>query len=154
MAFGAFQEGDLGLARVEGDTGVDHRVADFDDLSVQSSFYVVGAGGEGVRLTETGPYARRTVPEWLQGSSERGGALVTKVMLSAANGGLNGEAGTEEQERQEREWSVDGLGGIHEVELTRDVGDVHDDHRETQGNTEARSQRKEPGGEPLDAGAV
>src|SRR5690625_5180064 len=82
MAFGAFQEGDLGLARVEGDTGVDHRVADFDDLSVQSSFYVVGAGGEGVRLTETGPYARRTVPEWLQGSSERGGALVTKAVLA------------------------------------------------------------------------
>src|SRR5690625_5456102 len=129
LGFCAFLGGYLGLARVEGDTGVDHRVAYFDDLSVQSSFYVVGAGGEGVRLTETGPYARRTVPEWLQGSSERGGALVTKVMLSAANGGVKGEAGTEEQERQEREWCVDGLGGIHEVELTRDVGDVHDDHQ-------------------------
>ena len=73
------------------------------------------------------------------------------MLLGATDGRLGGEAGAEEQEGEQDEWPVGGLDGVHEAEVTDDVGDVHDDHGEGERDAEARSEREQYCGEPLDA---
>ncbi len=49
-------------------------------------------------MAEAWTHARGSVPERFQVGGEGSGALVAQVVLSAADGGLDGEAGAEEQE--------------------------------------------------------
>lgn len=118
VALGALQQRDLGSVGVEGDAGVDHRVADFDDLSVQASFRIICVRGEGVCLAEARPHARRPIPEWLKIGGEGGSALITEVVLGAADGGLDGKACAEEQEG-----SAEGLveSGVYAASLTASI---------------------------------
>ena len=71
VSFGGLEQRAFVVGGGEGDAAVDHGVADFDDLAVESPFGVVGPGCEGFCLAEAGTNASGAFPGWFEVGGNR-----------------------------------------------------------------------------------
>ncbi|WP_413454943.1 hypothetical protein ACLQ8T_13625 [Glutamicibacter sp. FR1] len=65
--------------------------------------------------------------------------LTPGSVLGAARSWLDSEPGAEEHESEDGQRVVDGLNGVHEVEVACSVGDAYDNYGEAERDTERRS---------------
>src|SRR5690625_4276886 len=98
VSFGGLEQRAFIVGGGEGDAAVDHGVADFDDLAVESPFRVVCPGSEGFCLAEAGPNASGAFPDWFEVGGESHSAASASVVLGETDNGLCGESCTEESE--------------------------------------------------------